>query len=722
MIPTQPASQLMAALNTNNFLNTLSSAVHGTPALTQTALQSLYNELLTVASHASTQQGASSNGRHKHALLLRLILSSVLWIEMQGKGKEELDLFDNCSSHLSGLLVLSVNGRASQSDGGAVVRVKRTERPNSGKPTVAEELQAYRLAMLARALPQCLQNNMRTLYHISLVGVNTDWAALATVLPSLPQLHHLHVQQCEITDDAAGGVLSALSGCGVTHLSLSGNRLTDAVIHPLRRLILSQALRREDIEWQWRLRVADRLPVRRSSKRRRSDAKANETKSDAIREQGLLSVDVSGNSITDDGMLRLIDTLADDCWLLAVLLHDNIHSERAVSSFFNMLAHNTTLLHYTIMPVPPAPPTAGFPPSSPRSPRPASPRGVLSPAASSSSVSSARFWSSVSSLSDPHFHTRSAGLAKLPSRQLLLCPRLTLNDQSAARFGHGMRGQRDVQIVAAAEPNRLLAVVDTACSAAWDKLIRQKQDDLRSAQRSDGRPASAARSHSKRPLSPPVTSVRPSSASSSSVYPSSRPSSAATHSVSANRAQPGIGDNHQPVPAASVGFRSGEPTKPLPLALLDSLFKQLESVDSVSPSTTPKPTVPHTNPQLQPHNQTASALSTQPFAAQHAPYKEQEFHGQPRQERSPNSVGEKARESEEKRESEYEEHQVAEADWRELQQWANEQQSKVVPFDRSAPRGCNTVVEDEVLDEREAHSFVRPSGQLLSLSDLLDDD
>ena len=718
LIQTLPQPALLAALPTHTLLHTLSLSLQHSPPPTQTALQSLYGDLLTVGSRGPAAQqaaGVGGSGRHRYALLLRLVLASVLWVEMQGKGKEELELVDKCCSHLAGLLVLSLNGRASQSDDSSATRAKRTERPNSGKPTVAEELHAYRTAMLERALPQCLHNNARTLYHISLVGVHTDWVALAALLPALPHLRHLNVQQCDIADEAASGVLSALGGSGVTHLSLLGNRLTDAVVHPLCRLILNQGLRREDIEWQWRLRLSEQQLPAQHRGRRRSDARANREKSDSIREQGLLSIDISGNCITDDGMLRLIDTLSDDCWLLAVLLHDNQHSERAVVAFFSMLAHNRTLLYYSIMPIPPGAPATTFPPSSPRS-RPTSPRGVLSTLSSaSSSTSSARYWSALSSVSDPHFLLRRSGVAERHSRQLLLCPRLSLNDQSAARFGHGMRGQRDVQIVAAAvEPNRLLAAVETARPTPWDALLRQKQEDMRSAQRSDSsRPTSATQSG--RPLSLPAFRGRPSSAASSSAIAASRPASASPHIAPASRARPHTSanaSNARMPPSLSSAART---VKPLPLALLDSLFKQLEAVDSAAAM--PQRSGEHRNSAQLP-------LSPQPPAPQ--PSEQQR---QPEQRTGGHKQAEQAEEA---------------AGWKELRQWANEQQRKSMA-DSSASvessgfigvgsgisRGDGSVdvarvvdLEDRVGDAKssDTHSLIRPSGQLLSLSDLLDDD
>ena len=710
LISTQPATQLTAALSTHSLLHTLSAAIHDTPTPSQTTSQTLYSDLLTVASHPSTQQGAGSNGRHKHALLLRLILSSVLWVEMQGKGKEELDLVDNCCSHLAGLLVLSLNGRASQSDDGAVIRTKRTERPNGGKLTVAEELHVYRTAMLARALPACLQNNARTLYHISLVGVQTDWAALAALLPSLPHLHHLHIQQCDITDQAASGVLSALSGSGVTHLSLSGNRLTDTTIRPLCRLVISQGLRREDIEWQWRLRLNEQPPAQRG-RRRRSDAKAKEVKNDAVREQGLLSVDISGNCITDNGMLRLIDTLTDDCWLLAVQLHDNALSDKAVAAFFGMLAHNTTLLHYSIMPVSPPPPIPGYPPTSPRS-RPTSPRAVASSAPHSS-----RLWSPVSSLSDPHFHIRCAATAELHRRQLLLCPRLSLNDQSAARFGHGMRGQRDVQVVAAAEPNRLLAAVETARLVPWDKLLRQRQDDLRPAQRADSRLSSAALSRSRRSLSPPAAHLRPNSASSSASVRSARPlSSAARPTAAATAHSPNSAKMIQPT-LTSTEARAGGSIKPLPLALLDSLFKQLEAIDS-APSTSRQP-MEHGRTQ-QPTD-SASSVSTSALSWQ----AEGQGRVLPSQDGGRQLQSAKVAKGREEQKEDDSEKRTEEAEWKELRQWANERQKKGAAVESSGNGDAaaqSGEAEEEVQEEHGVQSTMRPGGQLLSLSDLLDDD
>ena len=715
VIPTRPAPLLTAALSTHNFLHTLSTAVHDTPAPSQTILQALYNDLLTVASHSSTPPNVSSNGRHKHALLLRLIQSSVLWVEMQGKGKEELDLFDNCCSHLAGLLVLSVNGRAAQSDDSTAIRAKRTERPKGGKLTVAEELHAYRTAMLARALPHCLQNNVRTLYHISLVGVSTDWTALSALLPSLPFLHHLHVQQCDITDQAAGVLLSALSGSGVTHLSLSGNRLTDAVVHSLCRLILSQALRREDIEWQWRLRTSDQLPLQRS-RLRSSDKNGKEVKNAAIREQGLLSVDMSGNCITDSGMLRLIDTLEDDCWLLTALLHDNVHSEKAVVAFFAMLSRNTTLLHYSIMPVAPAPLVPGFPPSSPRS-RPTSPRGMMSVTSSSSS----RSWSSVSSLSDPHFHLRAAGVTELHRRQLLLCPRLTLNDQSAARFGHGMRGQRDVKLAAAVESHRLLAAIETARAVPWENVVRQRQDEMRPAQRADGRPKSPVRPRSGRSLSPPAVRLRPTSAASIlSDYSSSRPPSAAMKISSTDRGCPQTTGPVQQQSSSQTGSRSDAAIKPLPLALLDSLFKQLEAVDSAYPSPEPNSTHNNINAQQPAHGPSLPPLPSSALPPLQSQHSQRDLATERSEQQSHSALA--VKEAEEQKEASGRQSNAAE--WRELRQWANEQQSKVVPVNHADVGSAAKLVQVRVdqPDEIDTHAFVRPSAQVLSMSDLLDED
>ena len=719
LIHTLPAPHLVAALDTHSLLHTLSTAVQDTAAPTQTALQSLYNDVLTVATQPSTQQNASSNGRHKHALMLRLILSGVLWVEMQGKGKEELDLFDNCCSHLDGLLVLAVNGRAAQSDdGGAAGNAKRNERPRGGKLTVAEEVQAYRTAMLARALPQCLQNNARTLYHVSLVGVSTNWAALSALLPSLPFLHHLHVQQCDMTDAAAGHLLAALSGSGVTHLSLSSNRLTDAVVHPLCRLILSQALRREDLEWQWRLRAKEPQPTQSFRQRHSADARTSGAKNEAIREQGLLSVDVSGNLITDDGILRLIDTLADDRWLLAVLLHDNLHSEKAVAAFFGMLAHNTALLHYTVMPVPPAAPALPFSPSSPRSPRPTSPRAVPSFAASA-----ARFWSSVLPLCDPHLAARMAGSSELHRRQLLLSPRLTLNDQSAARFGHGMRGQRDAQLAAAIDPKRLLAVVETARLVPWDKVVRQRQDEMRLA-RADGRPPSA-RPQSARPMSPSFAHLRLGSAASfSTARSTSRPSTAAAPTVSPVATGPRAGDSRQPPAAAPGASRAAGGVKPLPLALLDSLFAQLEAVDLAHATPRQPPLTAETRHSTD--DRPIPALSAVALAPASEPRRSELVVQQGHAEHMPPpGMGLKAFEEQKRSDDGPREE---EAEWRRLQQWASEQQRKAGTADDSKRSdGPDGTAQQLATRETEARtetvpSLIRPSGQLLSLSDLLDDE
>ena len=129
--------------------------------------------------------------------------------------------------------------------------------------------------------------------------------------------------------------------------------------------------------------------------------------------QGLVSVDMSDNELTDDGVLALLPTLRDDVWLLALYLQRNRLTTRSMVPFLHAMAHNTSLLHYSLLP---------------------------SIALESSDPSLA----ALASVLDPHAEYRQQRMREMQAKGVWMQPHLLIQDTAAARpvSARAYRGRR----------------------------------------------------------------------------------------------------------------------------------------------------------------------------------------------------------------------------------------------------------------------------------------
>ena len=431
VIPLPVPPSLLPHLSSPSFLPQLSAVIHEAAAPTQAALQELFASLVPPSASANPS-------RHAQSLLLRLLLSCVLFLDVSGKGKEDMDFIVQCCARVSGLFVIEISGRAQVKDGAPASspgKGKAEGRERGAKtPSALEAVAEYRNAAMSAALPLSMQHNASTLYHLSLDGVQLDWSALIAQLPGLPRLHHLRLAHCAIDDDAGRRILGALTTSPVTHVQLTNNRLTDAVIPALCRLLSCQNQRREALLWQLGLRT-------RTAAARKGplvEGRRAGGRTDSIRMQGLVSVDVSGNDITDAGLLELLPALRDDCWLLALSLHHNRLTARSIAPFLELLTHNRSLLHFSLLPSNAAEPSSSI--------------------------------AALSSIVDPHLATRSAQLCVHHAHQLLMQPQLVIQDRSSARFSHGMR-MTGRPVTPSVDSSRTVTAVESAFVIPWSQQL-----------------------------------------------------------------------------------------------------------------------------------------------------------------------------------------------------------------------------------------------------------
>jgi len=221
------------------------------------------------------------------------------------------------------------------------------------------------LSALAAFIPRIVTAHARTLRYIEFIGITfSSWRPIVDALLTASSLRAFYMRRCTIPLQGLVDITQALSVLSINHVAFSECDLPPQAADWFVRLLTSQSRRRDEYRWRASLRTHGPSTCSAPAACRQAEQHQLENSTamtlattalsaktplekqiiDRLLHQGLITLDISNNSLGDEGVASIIRTLASDEWLLAIDVSGNNCDVATLDAVVKTLYANTQLI------------------------------------------------------------------------------------------------------------------------------------------------------------------------------------------------------------------------------------------------------------------------------------------------------------------------------------------------------------------------------------------